>query len=418
MRIIIAVMAVLPVLWPAAGTQDRPRGVDWPQWGGPTRDFHAAGVEWTPWPASGPTYLWQRPLGEGYSAIASVGDTLYTMYRRGEEEVVVAIDAATGTTRWEHAYPATWLSGMDAQQGPGPHATPLVHRDRVYAVGATGVLHALDARTGRVVWRLRLIEDLNGTKVMRGYSSSPLAYHDWIIVQIGGDGHAVLALDPADGRVVWRGGSFVNVNSSPIVARVAGEDHIVALGSGEVIGLDARTGAPRWSHPHPHRFRENIPTPIWSNGLLFITSYADGGSRVLELRRRNEQTVVRELWHHTRLRVYYTNVIRIGDYAYGSSGDAGATIYTAVNITSGEVAWQSREIARSSAVATGNRVLLRDDEGHLTLATVTPSGITVLATAPVLSGGPATPPTAVGTRVFARDRRKLIALDLGPRGGR
>src|SRR5687767_8351328 len=104
------------------------RGADWPQWGGPTRDFHAAGVEWTPWTASGPAYLWERPLGEGYSGIASVGDTLYTMYRRGEEEVVVAIDAATGVTRWEHAYPATWLSGMDAQQGPGPHATPLVHR--------------------------------------------------------------------------------------------------------------------------------------------------------------------------------------------------------------------------------------------------------------------------------------------------
>ena len=411
-------MAVLAALWPASSTQDRPSGVDWPQWGGPTRDFQATGVAWTAWPASGPTPLWQRPLGEGYSAIASVGDTLYTMYRRAEEEVIIALDAATGATRWEHVYAATWLSGMDAQQGPGPHAAPLVYRDRVYAAGATGVLHALDARTGRVVWRLRLIEDLDGTKVMRGYSSSPLVYNDWIIVQIGGDGHAVLALDPADGRVVWRGGSFVNRNSSPIVARVDGEDQIVALGSSEVIGLEARTGAARWMHPHPHRFRENIPTPIWANGLLFITSYADGGSRVLALRRQKDQTAVRELWHDTRLRVYYTNVIRIGDYAYGSSGDAGATIYTAVNVKSGEVAWQSRDIARSSAVASNNRLLLRDDEGRLTLATATPSGITVQATADVLSAGPPTPPTVRGTRVFVRDRHKLIALDLGPRAGR
>jgi outer membrane protein assembly factor BamB len=326
MRTIIVFLAVLPALWSTSGSQDKPRGVDWPQWGGPTRDFQAAEVEWAPWPKSGPTRLWERPLGEGYSAIASAGDTLYTMYRRAEDEVVVAIDATTGATRWEHLYPATWLIGMDPQQGPGPHATPLVHQDRVFAAGATGVLHALDARTGRVLWRHRLVEDLGGTKVMRGYSSSPLVYNNWIIVQIGG-GHALLALDPADGRIVWRGGSFINVNSSPIVARVDGEDQIVAFGSAQVVGVDARSGAARWTHPHPHRFHENIPTPIWSSGLLFITSYADGGSRVLELQRRNDQTTVRELWHNTRLRVYYTNVIRIGDHALGSSGDTGATIY-------------------------------------------------------------------------------------------
>ncbi|HUF48998.1 MAG TPA: PQQ-binding-like beta-propeller repeat protein [Vicinamibacterales bacterium] len=386
---------------------------DWPQWGGPTRDFQAPTARVTvEWPADGPRRVWTRSLGEGYSAIAVVGDTLYTMVREGDHEVVVALDEATGATRWEHRYPAPWFDGMNSEQGPGPHATALVHRGRVYAAGATGILHALEAVSGRVLWRHRLIEDLGGSVVGRGYSSSPLAHGDRVVVQVGGDGQAVMAFDAADGRSIWQGGSFENGNSSPILVRVDGEDQVVALGSGEVIGLDAGTGDTRWRHPHPHRFGDNIPTPVWGDGLLFVTSYADGGSRVLALSRPDGRVQVDERWHHTRLRVYYTNVLRVGDVVYGSSGDLGPTVFTAANVHTGEVLWQSREVGRSSGVAVRGRLLLRDDEGRLLVVDPTGTGPTVLASARVLEPGPPTPPTVRGSRVYLRDRRTLTVLDL------
>jgi outer membrane protein assembly factor BamB len=302
------------------------------------------------------------------------------------------------------------LDGMNPEQGPGPHATPLVTGGRVFAAGATGRLHALDAATGELLWERRLIEDLGGTVVHRGYSSSPLAFGDWIVVQAGGDGHAITAFEAADGRIVWRGGSFDNVNSSPILADVDGEMQVIALGAAEVVGLDARTGGGRWRHPHPHRFRENIPTPLWSDGLLFVTSYADGGSRVLALDREEGRTRVRELWHHRRLRVYYTNVVRVGDVLYGSSGDSGPTVFTAAVVTTGEVLWQTSDIARSTMVAVGRTLILRDDIGQLVIATPGADGPLIHSTTALFAAGPPTPPTLRGARIYLSDRREVLAL--------
>lgn len=406
---LLFVAAALAGGWHAAGRADQPAAADWHQWGGPTRDFvvPAGDVDWT---RAAPRVVWQRPLGEGYSGIAAVGDSLYTMYREDGDELVVAVDAATGETRWTHRYPAPMLDGMNPEQGPGPHATPLVIGGRVFAAGATGRLHALSAETGAVLWERRLIEDLGGTVVSRGYSSSPLAFDDRVLVQTGGDGDAITAFDAATGRIAWRGGSFENVNASPILADVDGEMQVIALGAAEVVGLEARTGETRWTHPHPHRFGENIPTPVWSDGQLFVTSYADGGSRVLAVDREAGRTRVRELWHHRRLRVYYTNAVRIDDVLYASSGDLGPTVFTAAGAATGDVLWQSREIARSNMVAVGRTLILRDDAGRLVVATPGAGGPVVHSATELLGAGPPTPPALRGARLYLRDRRIIMAL--------
>src|SRR4051794_39361014 len=112
---------------------------DWPQWGGPDRNFVLPGNKLQPWAESGPRVLWRRPAPFGNSSISVDGKRLYTMYRGdGETEVVLALDADTGKTVWEYKYPAEFLKGMNMNTGPGPHATILVAGSRVYAVGVTG----------------------------------------------------------------------------------------------------------------------------------------------------------------------------------------------------------------------------------------------------------------------------------------
>src|SRR5579862_7197444 len=95
---------------------------EWPQFGGPNRNFmvDSKGLA-DSWPAAGPKKLWMRPLGEGYSEISVDQGTLYTMYRKGEQEVAIALDAATGKTRWEYAYNATFIKDMGMENGAGPH---------------------------------------------------------------------------------------------------------------------------------------------------------------------------------------------------------------------------------------------------------------------------------------------------------
>jgi outer membrane protein assembly factor BamB len=173
---------------------------EWPQFGGPNRNFmvDSKGLA-DAWPAEGPKKLWMRPLGEGYSGISVDQGTLYTMYRKGEQEVAIALDAATGKTRWEYAYNASFTSNLAMENGAGPHTTPLIMGNRVYTVGILALLNCFDKTTGKLVWSKDLYKDFPGSSRMdRGYSSSPMAYKNSIILTIGGAGHAVIA--PRSGR--------------------------------------------------------------------------------------------------------------------------------------------------------------------------------------------------------------------------
>ena len=163
-----------------------------------------------------PSILWSRELGEGYAGFAVAGDRLVTTYRGSGDEVIVALDRATGKTLREHAYPAPALAGQDLSQGHGPHATPLrAAGGSVCAAGVTGRLTCLDLATGRVRWTKELITALGGTVVYRGYSSTPVRHGNMVIAAVGGPGRALISFDAASGRELWRGGSYTNTNSSP-----------------------------------------------------------------------------------------------------------------------------------------------------------------------------------------------------------
>src|SRR6185295_1696386 len=200
-RVIVAAAFAAAVLVLGAA----PRGAasaDWLQWGGPGRNFmpESAGLA-SSWPPGGPKRLWSRPLGEGHSAILAEAGRIYTMYRplqrsgerrgqeRGQEEVVVALDAASGKTAWEFTYPSP-TSGLDFSQGAGPHATPLIAGNRIYATSTRKELFAIDKATGRTVWSHDFMKEYGAPPPGRGYACSPLLYNGTIIVTVGGPGQA------------------------------------------------------------------------------------------------------------------------------------------------------------------------------------------------------------------------------------
>src|SRR5688572_2858099 len=89
-------------------------------------------------------------------------------YRKGENEVVIALDAATGKTVWEYSYATPFSPQYDMSNGPGPHATPLVTGNLVFTSGATGKLHCLDKKSGKVLWSHDLLNEFHGTLRVNG----------------------------------------------------------------------------------------------------------------------------------------------------------------------------------------------------------------------------------------------------------
>jgi outer membrane protein assembly factor BamB len=399
------------------GAQDPALG--WRQWGGPDRNFRLETAELaTSWPAEGPEQLWSRPLGEGYSAVVVEDGTLYTMYRRENDEVVIALDAASGTTRWEHAYDAPilddgnfgfWLSSA----GPGPYSTPLIEGSRLFTVGVNGEFHALDRATGKVLWFHDLVEefDLAGYS---GFASSPIAYGANVILPVGGRGQGVVAFDRQSGAVAWKNQDFELAPASPVLVDVEGEKQLVVFSAQHVAGLDPRNGDLLWSHPHPTEYGLNISTPVWGEGnLLFVSSAYNGGSRVIRLRRVDGQTTAEEVWFNNRMRIHFGNALRIGDLVLGSSGDFGPAFFTAFDIHTGEEVWRERGFARAHLVYAGGKLVIVDEDGEIAVATATRGGLEVHARAEKLSENAWTPPTLVAGKLYVRDRKNVLALDLG-----
>jgi len=392
------------------------KAVPWTQWGGPNRNFQteASGLKDT-WPASGPRVVWKRQLGEGYSSPAVENGVLYTLYGKGRTEVVTAADAETGNTVWEHSTPMTFDSDAAREMGNGPYSTPLIVGDRLFTTGVAGRLQCLDKKTGKLLWTQELWSSHQGSRMMYGYASSPIAFRDTVIVPVGGRGKCVMAFQQADGKVAWSKNDYGNVYSSPILINVGGLEQLAVLMDGAMLAVNPHNGDLQWQVPFKADYSIAIATPVWGpDNLLFVSAEYNGGAKVIELQRNGQQTTAKELWSSNRLRLHHGNAIRIGDTLYFSSGGKFTTaILSAVEVRSGKIHWQERSIEKATFVWADQKLITLDQDGTLMIAHPSPQGFKIAAKAPLLSRLSWTPPVLVGTRLYIRDRRTMMAVDLG-----
>jgi outer membrane protein assembly factor BamB len=336
-----------------------------------------------------------------------------------DEEIVIALDEATGGTVWEHRYQARPLA---FRFGAGPYSTPLIVGDRLFSLGTNNQFFALDKRTGRVLWAHDLVDDFGAQEtlirpaVKAGMSCSPIAWGETVIVTAGGPGQSVMAFDQVSGDVVWRSGDFNVSQASPILIDVDGQPQLVVFGGMDVNGLDLETGRILWSHPHDPSGDMNISTPVWTDGnLLFLSSAYDGGSRMLRLLRAGDTTEAEELWFTNQLRLHIGNALRIGDMVIGSNGDFGPSFITALDVGTGERLWQDRSFARARFLHADGKLVVLDEDGVLGLARASAAGLEVLGRSTVLTNLAWTAPTLVGSSLYARDRREIVKVELPTR---
>jgi outer membrane protein assembly factor BamB len=344
-------------------TQSRPQGLPWTQWGGPNRNFQttASGIKDT-WPANGPRVIWKRPLGEGYSSPIVEGGMLYTMYGRRGEEIVLAANAETGETLWEQSASMTFQSDAQQDMGNGPYSTPLIVGDRLFTTGVAGRLQCLDKKSGKVLWTQQLWTDHQGSRLMYGYASSPIAFRDTVIVPVGGPGKSLMAFHQADGKVAWGKNDFGNVYSSPILINVAGLEQLAIVMDGAVLAINPHNGDLQWQVPFKADYSIAVATPVWGpDSLLFVSS------------------------------------------EYNAAVDA----------RSGKIHWQERSIEKATFVWADQKLITLDQDGNLMIAYPSPEGFKIAAKASLLTKLSWTPPVLVGTRLYIRDRRSMMAVDLG-----
>lgn len=410
-----AALCLLTVL--CLGGSAIPAGADdWRQWGGPNDDWSRPdSVLAESWEKDGPPRLWQRPLGIGYSGLVAADGALYTLYREDAEEIVVALDAATGKTRWQFRYPTRTYERNVLQFGQGPNATPLIVDDLLITIGYAGNLHALHRESGELAWKHNLIDDLGGKMQRFGYSVSPVLHKGLVVVAVGG-AKGLVAFAPQDGSIRWQSQPVDISYAVPKVISVGGQDQIVHFAGTEVLGVvPGPDGIVEWRYPFRNSFNNNASEALWDgDSRLFIATQADAGASMLRLTRDGDKTRVEEVWKNPKVTMHFWPAVWTSDRMFASIGGQGAFLAT-IDPVDGKILSRERGFDRLKWLRAGEHLLALDAEGLLRLVKPSENGLEVLGETQLLEADAWTAPILVGSTLYARDKKTIVAVDLSPK---
>ena len=378
---------------------------NWPQWRGPNRDGISKETGLLKqWPADGPPLAWKATgAGSGYSSFSISNGKLYTMGLRGDREFVVAFDVATGKEAWATAHGGAFRN----DRGDGPRGTPTVDGDRVYVLGGNGDLSALDARTGKVVWTKNVLEEFGGSNITWGISESPLVLGNKLLVNAGGPGASIVALNKSDGKLIWKSQSDRAGYSSAIPLTLNGLTQVVFFTGQRAVGLDASDGRLLWEYAKPANRTANAATPIARGNRVFISSDYGTGGGVVEIKPDNK---AEELWFNKDMRNHHSSSVLIGDHLYGFSGG----ILTAMKFDTGETAWRDRSVGKGSLVYADGHLYAFSENGVVGLVEASPAGYKEKGRFRIQQDSLPTwsHPVVAGGRLYLRDQDTIYAYDV------
>ncbi len=386
---------------------------EWTGWRGPERNgiVPAAQAPAT-WPEAF-ARAWRVEVGEGYSSPVVSGGRVFVHSRRGDLEIVTALDLASGARLWQHDYPARFVQNTIVPTAlPGPFATPAVHGGHVFTLGAGGILSSWDAASGDLVWRNDYSASVQVTDLFCGTAASPLVDRGRLLVQVGSDaaGGRVLALDPATGEEIWSWRGVGPGYASPILIEVDGRRQLVTLTESSVVGLDADGGRLLWSVPFTDEWDENIMTPVWT-GSHVVVSGPRQGTHAFAIRRQKDGWRAVRAWSNPGVTMYMTTPVLADGILYGHSSTR-AGQFVAVEAATGAMRWSSegREGEHASVLMAGDDLLLLTGDAELLVAAPSPAGFAVAHHYEVADGATWTVPVPLPDGLLVRDATGLARL--------
>ena len=348
---------------------------DWSQWRGPSRDgIVPAAVVPKQWPTA-VTRGWSVEIGEGYSSPVVANGRAFLHSRRDPDEIVTAIDLATGKIAWQHKYQSEFKKNQYAtQMAKGPNSTPIIIGSRLYTLGVTGILTAWNLIDGAIAWRHDYSSSIDTSKLFCGTAMSPMLEGGSLIVQVGSDVHGgrIIALDPTTGKERWSSKGPGPGYASPVAVTIDNLRQIITMTNGSIIGIDAHNGASLWSIPFPDEWHENIVTPIWTGSALIVSGTRQG-THAYAITRNGGTWQPNQIWKNADLTMYTASPVFAGGVIYGMSTKRRGH-YVALDTETGTVKWatQGRDGNHASILQTKEHLLLLNDAGTLIVAERTP----------------------------------------------
>jgi outer membrane protein assembly factor BamB len=385
---------------------------DWPQWRGPHRDGISTETGLLQeWPAGGPKLLWKATgLGKGFGSVSVLGNRLFATGESPEHSRVLALNVTDGRIVWTS-------SSLDKRGGDpaGPHGSPAVDADAVYAMSQFGAVVCFDAANGKERWRRSLTQDFGGSPPGWDYSESLLLDGDKIVCTPGGEHGAVVALNKHDGRTLWQGKEFQDPahHASLVAADIDAVRQYIQLTARSVAGVDARSGALLWRADRPGDTAV-VPTPIYADHHVYVTSGYNNGCNLFEVRKTGNGFTARQVYAKPEISNHHGGVIKVADYVYGycNSGN-----WMCQEFLTGRIVWKAKGVGKGAVAYADGHLYCRSEGGKGTVALVvaTPEGYVEKGhfDQPDRSKENAwAHPVVAGGRLYLRDQDNLLCYDV------
>lgn len=395
---------------------------DWTNFRGPLRDGVCRGetisLDWTKDP---PRELWRQPIGGGHASFVVAGGRAYTIEQRRKQEAVTCYNIASGRELWAFTYDASFEEVLG---GNGPRATPTIHGDRLYSLGAQGHLHCLDATDGQRIWGVNILleparsasERNPGKPVANlewGLSGSPLVVDDIVIVTASGKSDtSAFGYRAEDGKLIWKCEAGSQSYSSPVLAKLDGVPQVLNLGGTELRGIDPASGKILWRHPWKTYMWINVamPQPV-GDDRVFVSAAYDHGCTLLEVRRDADNWQAKEIWFTNRMKNKFSTSIIHEGHAYGLD----EAVLCCIDLETGERTWKGGRYGYGSLLGVDDHLLVMSEEpADLILVKADPAEHQELGRVRIFEGRTWNNFVLVGGRLLARNEKWMACYDLRP----
>jgi outer membrane protein assembly factor BamB len=268
----------------------------------------------------------------------------------------------------------------------------------------------MESATGKVVWKINVLEKFGGTNIQWGLSESPLVLNDRILVSPGGRGASIVALKKTDGSLIWKSLADEPGYSSAVLHEAGGVREAIYFTAERALGIDVENGKLLWSYSQVANRTANIATPIVRGNRVFLSSAYSTGAALLDLTPSAGGIDAKQVYFTRDMRNHHASSVLIGDHLYGFS-DA---ILTAMKFDSGEVAWRDRSVGKGSVVFADDRLYLYSEQGVVGLAEASPTGYREHGRFQIPTGNLPTwsHPVVSNGKLFIRDQDNLFAFEV------
>ena len=347
-------------------------GTDWPIFLGP----HGTGVSdetdlLDEWPAEGPPIVWQKRVGKGYSSPSVYGNRLVVHHRQRDQDLIECLTADKGEPLWTYQYETDYADPYGYNNGP--RCSPVLTETRCYTFGAQGRLVCLDLNSGKRIWEHETAKKWKVPDHFFGAGCTPILEDGLLIVLVGGQPNSgVVAFNPETGEVIWEsvgkdtwddaetdqgrnyrwtGDEMIVSYSSPIVATIHGQKHLICLMRQGLVSLDPANGSPRFKYWFRARVHEsvNAARPVVIGDMVFLSAAYETGAALIKVKPSGTEFDV--VWRDKRgMSTHWSTPIYRDGCIYGFSGrHEGEAKLQCVELESGKLLWETNGYSGSPA---------------------------------------------------------------------